>query len=83
MRFHQLNPSDTAALARGWGGPSAIVELNAVQISRRLLLLKHVGERWTIDRRIWNDAIAALDRVRSGSRALSMTSWEIHSSAPG
>jgi HEXXH motif-containing protein len=64
MKFHHLNASDLAALARGFGGRSALRELNAIQVSRRLLLLKHIGEKWPADRRIWNEAIATLDRTQ-------------------
>jgi HEXXH motif-containing protein len=64
MKFHRLDTDHMAALAAGLGGPSAVHELKAVQISRRLLLLKYVGDNWAADRHIWDDAVATLSRVQ-------------------
>jgi HEXXH motif-containing protein len=64
MKFHRLNTDHITALSAGLGGPSAVRELKAIQISRRLLLLKYIGENWPVDRHFWDDAIATLSRVQ-------------------
>lgn len=64
MKFHRIDTEDMAALAAGLGGPSAVRELTAIQVSRRLLLLKYIGEKWHTDRRLWDDAVAALSRAQ-------------------
>jgi HEXXH motif-containing protein len=64
MKFHRLDTDQMAALSAGLGGSSAVRELNSIQISRRLLLLKYIGEKWPADRRLWDDAVATLSRVQ-------------------
>ncbi|WP_155372964.1 HEXXH motif domain-containing protein [Catellatospora vulcania] len=62
--FHEFDPDQFAALARGDGGPQAITALRAAQLSRHLLLIGHLLRHWpgsTAER----DAVAdTLERAR-------------------
>ena len=58
--YHRLGPDHLAALASGLGGSGAIRELNASRLSRHLLLLKFLADRWPADRRHLDPAVAIL-----------------------
>jgi HEXXH motif-containing protein len=66
---HQLSAEQFDQLARGLGGPSAIETLREAQLSKRLLFLRLVIDRWP---RPWEDrdaAIAVLDLTQRQSPA--------------
>lgn len=44
--FHELDPDQFVALARGDGGPQAITALRIAQLSRHLLLIAHLLRNW-------------------------------------
>ncbi|GIG03590.1 HEXXH motif domain-containing protein [Catellatospora coxensis] len=44
--FHEFDPDQFAALARGDGGPAAIDALRTAQLSRHLLLIGHLLRNW-------------------------------------
>ena len=60
MRWHLLSPADLAALAAGHGGAPVVRELRTSQLSRHLLLLKYISERWPIEREGLDSAVAVL-----------------------
>jgi HEXXH motif-containing protein len=60
MEYHQLDADDLTALASGPRSVSAVRELCSSQLSRHLLLLKFVSERWAADRRDLDGSIAVL-----------------------
>jgi HEXXH motif-containing protein len=65
--FHQLPAALFDGLAGGAGGPDAIRELRAAQLSKHMLLIRHLLGRWPGPAGE-GDAIAeALERVRSAS----------------
>jgi HEXXH motif-containing protein len=60
IEYHRLIPEDLSALASGLGGPLVVRELRASQLSRHLLLLKYVSEKWPADRRDLEAAVETL-----------------------
>lgn len=46
MTIHQLTPTLFDRVAAGDGGPGSIVELRSAQVSKHLLLIRHLLERW-------------------------------------
>jgi uncharacterized protein len=65
--FHQLAPPSFEAVAAGRGGPEAISELHAAQVSKRLLLIAHLLDNWPGDRGELDIVIDLLDRSREAA----------------
>ncbi|MEU7823599.1 HEXXH motif domain-containing protein [Catellatospora sp. NPDC049133] len=62
--FHEFDPDQFAALARGDGGPAAIDALRTAQLSRHLLLIGHLLRNWP-GSEAERDAVAdTLERAR-------------------
>jgi HEXXH motif-containing protein len=61
---HELTDADLTALATGLGGPAVVAELMSSRLSRHLLLLKYVAEKWREDRPILDAAVAVLADVQ-------------------
>ncbi|MEU8001268.1 HEXXH motif domain-containing protein [Catellatospora sp. NPDC049111] len=62
--FHEFDPDQFAALARGDGGPAAIDALRTAQLSRHLLLIGHLLRNWP-GSQAERDAVAdTLERAR-------------------
>jgi len=62
--YHEFDPDQLAALARGDGGPAAITALRDAQLSRHLLLIGHLLRHWP-GGAVERDAVAGtLERAR-------------------
>jgi uncharacterized protein len=69
MIAHHLSAEQFDQLATGLGGPSAIQTLREAQLSKRLLLLKYVIDRWPPPWDGRDAAITVLDRAQRESAA--------------
>ncbi|GIJ53310.1 aKG-HExxH-type peptide beta-hydroxylase [Virgisporangium aurantiacum] len=60
-----LPPPVLERLAAGGGGATAVQLLQQIQVSRNLLLIRHLLDRWPGDARRRVDLVTALDRARA------------------
>jgi HEXXH motif-containing protein len=67
MEYHRLDRGDLTALATGLGGAAVVRALRAGQLSRHLLLLKFLSERWPADRRDLDAAVHVLAEAQRRS----------------
>lgn len=63
--YHHLSAAHFAALASGLGGPAAVHELESVQYSKRLLLLRHLAD--FIEDQTPDEAVNVLARAQRQS----------------
>jgi HEXXH motif-containing protein len=86
IRFHEIPPGDFTALARGGGGPAAVARLGQAQLSRHLLLIRHLVERWPAPRDERDRALAVLGTAQARNpaavtellAAASIGAWTAH-----
>jgi HEXXH motif-containing protein len=63
--YHRVSAADFASLASGRGGAAAVGRLGQARLSKHLLLLKFIAERWSGPRAECDAAIAVLSRVQA------------------